>query len=127
MKAVTQEWVDKAESDWIALNTLFNARKSVNHDAVCFHAQQCAEKYLKGRLIEAGIAFPKTHALPALLVLALPIEPNWNVLLLPLTELTPYGVEYRYPGLTTNRAEAREARKHCETVRSAVRLALGLS
>ena len=39
-------------------------RKSPNYDGVCFHAQQCIEKYLKAKLVEADIDFPKTHNLP---------------------------------------------------------------
>jgi HEPN domain-containing protein len=30
-------------------------------DTVCFHAQQCVEKYLKAFLVLEGIDFPKTH------------------------------------------------------------------
>ncbi len=35
--------------------------KNPNHDAACFHAQQCVEKYLKARLQEANVASQKTH------------------------------------------------------------------
>jgi HEPN domain-containing protein len=38
------------------------------HDGACFHAQQCAEKYLKARLYEANVPFPPVHKLLALLV-----------------------------------------------------------
>ena len=54
MKQITQEWIAKAEGDW--------------QDALSrYHAQQCAEKYLKARLDEAGSAFSKTHDLSLLL------------------------------------------------------------
>jgi HEPN domain-containing protein len=36
-------------------------------DTVCFHAQQCAEKYLKALLLQAGSEPPKTHDLRLLL------------------------------------------------------------
>ncbi len=55
MKAITQEWVDKAEGDWATLLRESRARKNPNYDAACFHAQQSAEKYLKARLQEARI------------------------------------------------------------------------
>ena len=42
---------------------------------VCFHCQQSVEKYLKARLEEAAISFPKTHDLENLLMLLLPLEP----------------------------------------------------
>lgn len=45
-----------------------------------FHVQQCAEKYLKGRLQEEDIRFSKTHDLEILLDLLLFIESEWNIL-----------------------------------------------
>lgn len=57
MKPITREWVDKAEGDYIAAQREVRARKNPVYDAACFHAQQCAEKYLKARLTEAGIRF----------------------------------------------------------------------
>jgi HEPN domain-containing protein len=35
------------------------------------------EKYFKALLCEAGVAFPRTHDLAALLKLLLPLEPLW--------------------------------------------------
>ena len=64
MTPLTQEWVDKAEGDWNALGREMRARKSPNYDDACFHAQQCAEKYLKARLVEAGRVFRKHTTLP---------------------------------------------------------------
>lgn len=45
----------------------YRARKAPNYDAVCFHSQQCVEKYLKALLQEYNIAFGKIHDLPVLL------------------------------------------------------------
>jgi HEPN domain-containing protein len=61
MKPITLEWIDKAEGDWFSAQREVRARKHPNYDAACFHSQQCAEKYLKARLQESGIAFKKTH------------------------------------------------------------------
>ena len=69
MKPITREWISKAEGDWTAAGLLFRARRNTNHDATCFHAQQCAEKYLKARLEEAGVVSGKTHDLVKLLAL----------------------------------------------------------
>ena len=55
MKPMTSEWAAKAEGDFAMLERESRARKSPDYDGVCFHAQQCAEKYLKARLCEAGI------------------------------------------------------------------------
>jgi len=54
MKAITSEWVHKAEGDFLTAQREMKAAPA-NYDAVCFHAQQCAEKYIKARLVEEGI------------------------------------------------------------------------
>ncbi len=57
MKPITLEWIDKAEGDWHSAQREYRARLRPNYDAACFHAQQCAEKYLKARLEEAVNSF----------------------------------------------------------------------
>ncbi len=81
MKAATRDWIEKAESDYLAAVDLARRRKLPLHDMVCFHCQQSVEKYLKGRLEEAAISFPKTHDLENLLMLLLPLEPLWSALI----------------------------------------------
>jgi len=98
MKPLTLEWIDKAEGDWDSAQRERRARKRPNFDAACFHAQQCAEKYLKARLQEAGITFSKTHDLTLLMTLALAVEPGWIALHPHLTALSTFAVDYRYPG-----------------------------
>ena len=126
MLPTTSEWVAKAEGDWDAAHLLFRARKAPNYDAACFHAQQCAEKYLKARLEEAGIAFPPTHNLLHLLSLALTAEPSWHVLDPDVRALIVYAVAVRYPGATAARSDARSALVNCGNLRHAARMALGL-
>lgn len=53
MRATAREWIEKAEADFVSSRREFRARKKPNFDAACFFAQQCIEKYLKGRLAEA--------------------------------------------------------------------------
>jgi HEPN domain-containing protein len=57
MNPLTVEWVDKAEGDMAIAKRELRARKQPNYDAVCFHAQQCVEKYLKA-LLQEHIASP---------------------------------------------------------------------
>jgi HEPN domain-containing protein len=71
MNPLTLEWVQKAEVDFESAQLLSLAANPL-HDAVCFHAQQCIEKYLKARLQEAGVRFPRTHDLEELLDLVIP-------------------------------------------------------
>jgi HEPN domain-containing protein len=47
MQEITKEWVFKAEQDFDAADLLMHAGESPIPDYVCFHCQQCAEKYLK--------------------------------------------------------------------------------
>ena len=67
MKPSTREWVVKAEEDYLAAVDLSRRRKRPLWSGVCFHAQQCAEKYLKARMEEASLAIPRTHDLEVLL------------------------------------------------------------
>ena len=72
MNELLLEWVDKAERDFATAERELRARKFINYDAVCFHAQQMAEKYLKAFLFKNGVDFPRTHNLRELLELCLP-------------------------------------------------------
>jgi len=127
MQPLTAEWVDKAEGDFATLLREVRARRHPNYDAACFHAQQCAEKYLKARLQEANIPFRKTHNLLALLHLLSPIEPSWTTLLSELRLLNLYSGALRYPGYTADKAKARDALHACRAVRAAARRSLGLT
>ncbi len=81
MKAETIEWVQKAEGDMNTAQREFTVLEKTKHDAVCFHAQQCAEKYLKARLIEEGLPVTRTHDLEILLNQLLPFETGLTALL----------------------------------------------
>ena len=78
MLPMTREWVAKAESDYDGACEALRSRKKSRRDRICFFSQQCVEKYLKARLTEAGMTFPRTHELSILLQLCLPFEPLWG-------------------------------------------------
>ena len=126
MKPITREWVGKAEADFATMERESRARKKPNYDGICFHAQQCAEKYLKARLSESGVAFSKIHDLVALLEQILPLEPSWESFRADLAYLTDFGVAFRYPGESADRGSAMEARERCRKFRGAARKALAL-
>ena len=126
MKLITQEWVEKAEEDWEIVLLALGSPQSKVYNAICFHAQQCAEKYLKAQLQEEGSAIPKTHDLEKVLDLLLPSHPLWSTLRLALETLTTYAVDFRYPGDSADKAEAEEAVKLCRSVRETVRFGFGL-
>ncbi len=120
MKPLTSEWVDKAEGDFHSLGREIRARKNPNPDAACFHAQQCIEKYLKARLSEADVEFPKIHDLSRLLDMALPYEPLWEDMRPDLEMLTDCAVDFRYPGESATREQAREAWKASTRLRERI-------
>lgn len=126
MQAITQQWVSKAEGDWVSMNREGQAQNPPNHDLICYLAQQCAEKYLKARLQEANLCFPKTHNLPALPALVIPADSTWNMLQVALTKLDDYGVEFRYPGRDATTMDAQDAQQFCRIVREAARRSFGL-
>lgn len=125
MKPSTREWVDKAEADLATAGRELRARRQPNFDAACFHAQQCTEKYLKARLVEAGISFPKTHDLEALLDLILPQEPLWEALRPKLSDLTSFATTFRYPGESATREMAKTAVSDCHAIRRQIKQTLG--
>jgi HEPN domain-containing protein len=126
MKPLTAEWVRKAEEDYEAVRHLSRRRSAALAGIVCFHCQQCIEKYLKARLQEADIEFPKTRSLLALLDLVAPVEPAWQAFRPQARSLTNYAVESRYPGEDVLLAEAREAFESCRNLRQAIRRRMGL-
>jgi HEPN domain-containing protein len=127
MKPLTQEWVKKAEGDFKTAGRELAADQVPNYDSVCFHAQQCVEKYFKARLCEDDIPFKKIHDLRILLKSLLSIEPSWQQWEKALTNLTMAAVEVRYPGFFADEEVAEEMYELCTEVRQAVRQSLGLA
>ncbi len=72
-------------------------KKNCPFDTVCFHCQQCVEKYLKSILFLYEIPFPKTHDLRLILDI---IRQNTDVIISPETviPLNRYTIEGPYPG-----------------------------
>lgn len=126
MKLETREWIAKADGDFYDAQRGVRARKHANHDGVCFHTQQCIEKYLKARLVEAGITFPKTHDLVRLLELVSPVEASWELWRSELDVLTDYAVAFRYPAESATKQEAKRAFAICKRLREQIRDGFGL-
>ncbi len=126
MKRLTREWVEKAEGDLASARRELRARKNLNYDDACFHAQQCAEKYMKALLQEQETPFARTHNLLALLKMLLPAHPSWDELRGRLDALTDYAVNLRYPGDSADKAAAGDAFETAKEVRRRARLLLKL-
>lgn len=126
MKPLTTEWTEKAESDFSTMERESRARKNPNYDGVCFHAQQCAEKYLKAHMVEANISVPRSHDLLFLLEKLLPVQPMFAFFREDLAYLSDFSVMFRYPGESAEKETAREGRKRCRRFRTAAREAFGI-
>ena len=94
---VIREWVAKAENDLLTASHTLKLGRRCPTDTVCFHAQQCAEKYLKAFLVYRGIDFPKTHDLEALAA-RLRNGKSLGISSDDLATLKRYATVTRYPG-----------------------------
>ena len=119
-------WIKKAESDFKTAEHILTLKESCPFDTVCFHAQQCVEKYLKARLCEAGRRVYKVHDLAALLDAVVAVEPLWESYRADLAYLSEFAVRFRYPGEAATKVMAQRARQLCRSFRTTARQALGL-
>jgi HEPN domain-containing protein len=94
---LVREWVEKAENDLVAAVHTLTLRERCPSDMVCFHAQQCVEKYLKAYLVFASIDFPKTHDVERLVAL-LPRGVEVSLSAEQQRRLTEHATVLRYPG-----------------------------
>lgn len=93
---LSQGWMHKADHD-IGIAQLALNQKPEYTDAICFHCQQAAEKYLKALLVFKEIDFKRTHSLTYLLDL-LSEKINISEKLYSYVEkLESFAVEVRYP------------------------------
>ncbi|MDO8730709.1 MAG: HEPN domain-containing protein [Candidatus Omnitrophota bacterium] len=124
---LVREWVLKAEEDYFTVEVLTRQRKKRVHNSVCFHAQQCAEKYLKALLVSHKVPVRKTHDLGDLADTLQSYEPTLTLIADLLDGLTPYAAENRYPGEDATGREAKAASKAMKEIRRFARSRLKLS
>jgi len=116
-----KEWINKAEADFEGAMHLARRRKKPLPDLVCFHCQQCAEKYLKAYLIFSKTPFPKTHDLLLLLELSVQFQPTLELHRELFEYLNPYSVQFRYPGEESDIEEAKLALATLKKIRKMMR------
>ena len=123
--AVVREWMAKAENDLKNAAHTLKLGEAGPMDTVCFHAQQCAEKYLKAFLVLKEVDFPRNHDIGALVAL-LPKEIDVGLSATEQRRLTTYATLTRYPGdyEPISMKEARQAVKIARRVRRAIQLHL---
>ena len=125
MNPLTLEWMEKAEKDYAAVQWLQQA-PIPDYDIICFHIQQCIEKYLKAWLQAANLLIPRSHDLKELLALIVPTVPMWQTWEPDFSEISKYAVATRYPGDSATADNAMHAMQICDQVRHAIREQLKL-
>ncbi len=112
-------WFAKADAD------LEMARRALEPDRpfpdmACFHAQQCAEKYLKGYLVAHDVPFRFVHDLGYLINVCTALDPAFEDLRSAAKSLNVYSATSRYPAETDPEPDIPEAR---EAIRRAQQVA----
>jgi HEPN domain-containing protein len=127
VQSKVREWLTYADDDlrFAQMGLRLPGEQGPPYHLVAYHAQQCAEKYLKAYLVCLGVDFPRTHNISTLLELCSDYA-QWPLTLRDAEELTDYAVATRYPdeapGVTEQ--DAQRAIELAEQVRSRVRAAL---
>lgn len=109
-------WIERAEEDYIMARSALRRKRPLAYSA-CFHAQQCAEKYLKALLVVKASVFPKTHDLLVLRDLVEKAGVTITVEAQQLQILSDYAVWTRYPGEDPTVEDAQEAMAIAKRVR----------
>jgi HEPN domain-containing protein len=119
---IVRQWAERAEEDLRAAEHLLAWQESCPTSTVCFHAQQCVEKYFKAFLTLVQIEFPKMHSIVELMML-LPAAARPQLGAEEQQRLTNYATITRYPGdwEPITRDEAEQAVGMARRVREAVR------
>jgi len=120
MKQLTEEWINRAEKDYLVAVREMELVPSVP-EAVCFHSQQCIEKYMKAILQENNIEPEKTHDLDILLQKCEEFLPELKLYRDNLIKLSVYAVNVRYPGSEVLEDEAIESLQITRKIRELIR------
>ena len=119
------EWIAKAEGDYALARSALRRKRPILFGA-CFHAQQCAEKYMKAMLVACEQGFSKIHDLA---VLNKQCEDNGILIGVPKEDLQTlwfYAVETRYPAAEPSLEDSDAVIKTARAVRKFARKFLGV-
>jgi len=114
--AYAQEWFSRADEDELSCVALLEDKISPGN--VCFLAQQCAEKYLKGLLIANGQEFEKVHDLKKLANLLKDSFPKVKDLFDDFDFLNKCYIPSRYPGGFVESSNWAQAKKAVEVAKN---------
>ncbi len=127
MTDLVREWIEKAEGDYRLGLLGMKANDASIYDGVCFHCQQCIEKYLKAHCVQERIHFNKKHDLIYFLNLLVKKDSSLEFIRSLLVKLNDYAADIRYPGTHADKAEMLDAVKQMKAVRKILREKLGLA
>lgn len=94
---MVKTWFTKASRDLRTAKLLLSQNNEDFWESTVFHAQQAAEKSIKGFLAFHKIRFTKTHNMEVLVDLISKIDKSLSLSLEPIKILTQYAVAIRYP------------------------------
>ena len=119
------QWFEYAEEDLRLARHGLIMPSSCPYRLIAYHAQQCAEKYLKAYLVYHNVDFPYTHNIKKLLKLCEKYA-GWAEKLKVAEKLSPYAITARYPGIgeEVTKDGAKQAIALASKVRDVVRKAL---
>jgi HEPN domain-containing protein len=95
--ALARQWLAKSRRDLMMAERAATGEPPLL-DMAAFHWQQAAEKALKGYLAWSNRPFRRTHDLVELLNQCEVVDGNFTQLRTAADRLSPYAVEFRYPG-----------------------------
>ena len=119
-KELVSDWLAKAADDLRMGELALSATPPICWSAA-FHAQQAAEKALKGLLTFHRREYEKSHNVAYLLQLCEAVEPRVSALADRAARLTRYAVQTRYP-LPRNDPSGPEAQAALEVAREMLEL-----
>jgi HEPN domain-containing protein len=110
-----REWINRATSNLIRARLI---NPDVLFEDLCFDAQQCAEKAIKGLFVLRGERFPLIHDLEELLQRLTRIGVKVPKYVWDADELSHFAVQTRYPGMAdpVTKREYRRAVRIAEAV-----------
>lgn len=119
------QWLAYGDDDLRLARHGFTMLRGSPYRLIAYHAQQCAEKYLKAYLVFHRVDFPYTHNIARLLELCAD-KGEWVDGLHEAEGLTPFAITARYPGEdeAVTEEEVRHAIEIATLVRQTVRTAL---
>ncbi len=126
MSKAHEPWIMKAEEDLLTCKILLDSDDCPSM-AVCFHAQQACEKFLKAFLTANNVEFPKIHDLIILIEdFCAQVNISFSRLKPQLLYMSEYATNARYPGnrFPPSLSEAKEAYETALSVRDFVMIYL---